>query len=71
MATARKPASRRKADEISQELLLELSAWASTSKVSNDPYVKALSHALETHEDIESMCMHIYMFLVFLLHILV
>jgi hypothetical protein len=55
MATARKPNSRRKADEQSQELLLELTSWASTSKVTNDPYVKALAHALETGEDIESI----------------
>lgn len=55
MANARKPTSRRKADEQSQELLLELTSWASTSKVSNDPYVKALSNALETGEDIESI----------------
>ena len=55
MATARKPTSRRKADEQSQELLLELTSWASTNKVSNDPYVKALSNALETGEDIESI----------------
>ena len=55
MATVRKPNSRRKADEQSQELLLELTAWASTSKVTNDPYVKALAHALETGEDIESI----------------
>ena len=55
MATARKPTSRRKADEQSQELLHELNSWASTSKVTNDPYVKALAHALETGEDIESI----------------
>jgi hypothetical protein len=55
MATARKPNSRRKADEQSQELLLELTTWASTSKVTNDPYVKALALALETGEDIESI----------------
>jgi hypothetical protein len=55
MATARKPTSRRKADEQSQELLLELTSWASTGKVTNDPYVRALTHALETGEDIESI----------------
>ena len=55
MATARKPTSRRKADEQSQELLLELNSWASTSKVTNDPYVKVLARALETGEDIESI----------------
>lgn len=55
MASARKPASRRKADELSQELLLELNSWASTSKVTNDPYVKALAHALETGEEIEAI----------------
>ena len=55
MATARKPTSRRKADEQSQELLLELNSWASISKVTNDPYVNALANALETGEDIESI----------------
>jgi hypothetical protein len=55
MATARKPASRRKADQVGEELLLELNSWASTSKVTNDPYVKALAHSLETNEDIEAI----------------
>ena len=55
MAIARKSASRRKADEQSQELLLDLNSWARSSRVTNDPYVKALSRALETNEDIESI----------------
>lgn len=55
MATARKPASRRKADQVGEELLTELNSWASTSRVTNDPYVRALVKALETNEDIESI----------------
>jgi hypothetical protein len=55
MATARKPASRRKADQVGEELLTELNSWASISRVTNDPYVRALAKALETNEDIEAI----------------
>jgi hypothetical protein len=55
MATVRKTASRRKADQVGEELLTELNSWASTSRVTNDPYVRALAKALETNEDIEAI----------------
>lgn len=55
MATARKPRSRSKAGAVNEELLNELISWATTSKVSNDPYVKALINSLETFENIEAI----------------
>lgn len=55
MATARKPSNRRKAGAVNQELIDELSMWARTSQVTNDPYVRALLIALETQEDIEAI----------------
>lgn len=55
MATARKPSTRRKAGAVNQELIDELKAWATSSRATNDPYVKSLLAALETHEDMEAI----------------
>ena len=55
MATTRKPSSRRKAEQVNEELLAELNTWASSSRATNDPYVKALVKSLETFEDIEAI----------------
>jgi hypothetical protein len=54
MATARKT-SRRKGNQPNEELIGELRLWASATRSTNDPYVKALLHSLETFEDIESI----------------
>ena len=55
MATTRKTGSRRKAEQVNEELLSELNSWAASSRVTNDPYVQALVKSLETFEDIEAI----------------
>ena len=55
MATARKPSTRRKAGAVNEELINELGSWARSSQATNNPYVRALLNALETHEDIEAI----------------
>ncbi len=55
MATPRKSSSRRKVDLAGEELLFQLNTWATSNRVTNDPYVRALAKALDTGEDIEAL----------------